>query len=247
MSSINLQKKSEKVKIQLAKHNIREKITLRVGSCLDKSGSAEPFYLSGRNKPESDMEQLMSRLLAVAHNFDDNGEIDSWIFSNDVIEMPPANASNYGTYVKDVIMGGKYKDWWQATSYAPAMKEITDFYFPGTVEKAKSFLGGMFSKKEAAPAASSDVPALVFFVTDGANDDKRATEQAIIDGQGKNIYWMMVGIGNPDYFTFIEQMADKYPNVGFVNFKNLDMDDEDMYDAILDGELSEWIKKVSKK
>lgn len=52
---------------------------------------------------------------------------------------------------------------------------------------------------------------------------------------------MMVGIGNPAYFTFIEKMADKYPNVGFVNFNDLDMDDEDLYDAILDGELAKWI------
>ncbi len=240
MSKITLEKQSEKVKIQLSKHNVREKIVLRVGSCLDKSGSAEPFYKPTHKKPDSDMETLMGRLLAVADNFDDNGEIDSWIFSNDVIEMPPANASNYGSYVKDVIMGGKYKNWWQGTSYAPAIREITDFYFPGTVEKAKGFFGSMFGGKKEEPA-TKEIPALVFFVTDGQSDDERETELAIAASQSKDIYWMMVGIGNPAYFTFIEKMADKYPNVGFVNFNDLDMDDEDLYDAILDGELAKWI------
>lgn len=241
MSKITLEKQSEKVKIQLSKHNVREKIVLRVGSCLDKSGSAEPFYKSTNKKPDSDMETLIGRLLAVADNFDDNGEIDSWIFSDDVIEMPPANASNYGSYVKDVIMGGKYKNWWQGTSYAPAINEITDFYFPNTVTKVKGFFGSIFGGKKE-ETTSKDIPALVFFVTDGANNDQAEAEKAIIAGQDKDIYWMMVGIGNPAYFSFIKEMADKYPNVGFVNFNNLDMDDEDLYDAILDGELAKWIK-----
>lgn len=240
--AVSLEKRSEKVKIQLKKHNVREKVVLRVGACLDKSGSAEPFYLSSRAKPTSDMDHLMSRLLAVADNFDDNGEIDSWIFSNNYHQLESANASNYGNYVEKVIMGGKYADWWEATSYAPAMRGITDFYFPGVAGKAKGFLGGMFGKKADVSSASSDIPALVFFVTDGANSDERDAEQAIKDSQDKDIYWMMVGIGNPSYFRFIERMADKYPNVGFVNFDNLDIDDDDMYNAILDGELAEWIK-----
>jgi len=255
MANINLTKRGENVKIQLAKHNLREKVVLRVGTALDKSGSAQPFYLNGQ------MQEIVDRLLGVSYNFDDNGEVDTWIFHNDSRELPAASASSYGSYVNKEIMGVKRNaDWWGGTSYAPVMRNIVDFYFPvagktsapaPVAEKSKGLFGSLFGKKEEAPVpapapvAASDaskIPALVFFITDGVNDDKRQTEQVIRDSQDKDIYWMMVGIGDPDDFTFIEEMGDKYPNVGFVHFNNLDIDDEDMYDAILDGELTEWIK-----
>lgn len=252
--SISLEKRSEKVKIQLAKRNIRDKVILRVGAALDKSGSAEPFYKNGQ------MQELVDRLLAVAHNFDDNGEIDMWAFHNHSMELEPATPASYGGYVNNVIMKGRYKNSWGGTEYAPPMKDIINHYFPTEVksqpqpkEEKKGLFGRLFGGSEEPKAVepapvdpASDIPALILFVTDGANSDQGATERLLEQSKDKPVYWLMVGIGNPEYFEFIERMGEKFNHVGFVNFDNLDLDDDDMYDQILSEELAEWIKKHSK-
>lgn len=248
---ISLEKRSEKVKIQLAKRNIRDKVILRVGSALDKSGSAQPFYQNGQ------MQELVDRLLAVAHNFDDNGEIDMWAFHNHSIPLEPATPESYGGYVNNVIMRGKHAGSWGGTEYAPPMADILEHYFPSEAksqpkEEKKGFLGRLFggeTPKAVEPAPvdpAAEIPALILFITDGENSDKGATERLLQESKDKPVYWLMVGIGHASSFGFIERMGEKFDHVGFVNFDNLDLDDDDLYDQILSDELAEWIKKNSK-
>lgn len=248
MEKISLKKRSEQVKINLKKAGLtKDKVTLRVGAALDKSGSAEHLYKRG------EFDSLMDRLLPVADNFDDNGEIDMWLFDNYSYEVEPATAKNYGGYIRDVIMKGKYANKWGGTSYSPVLQDIADFYFgdkkaSAPQEKSSSFFGKLFSKKEESvqnPVVnSSEIPALVFFVTDGENNDKDQTQRLLESVKDKPIYWMMVGVGSPSSFRFIEKMADTYDNVGFLHFNNLDMTDDQLYDSILSGELTQWINKV---
>lgn len=81
------------------------------------------------------------------------------------------------------------------------------------------------------------------FLTDGQNDDEGETELVLRESQNKPIYWALVGVGDPEHFEFLSRMADKYPNVGFVNFSSLSITDEQLFDRLITEELCTFVKK----
>lgn len=248
-TKLSLTKRAEAVKLSLKKSGVvKDKITLRVACALDISGSMYEDYVSGN------VSELVDRLLPVANNVDDNSEIDMWAFNHVSQELPPATPANYGNYVGDAmanisISGG--------TNYSPVIEDIAQHYFGVeqqlVVEKrpSKGFLGKFFGLKdkietlEEKPVTDSDTPALVFFITDGECGDAvraRATMKRVAD---ESVYWMMVGIGAASSFRFLQDLANEYPNVGFISFDSLDLSDEEIYNAIINGELAQWINQVT--
>lgn len=224
---ISLQKRSESVKISLKKAGVtREKVCLRVACALDISGSMDYNFRSGK------VTELVDRLLPVADQFDDNGEIDMWLFNTASKEAPAATPANYGGYVGKAVPANVCNN---DTNYSPVIRDIHHHYFG--VEKTTGFLG--FGSKFKS-VTDSDIPALVFFITDGSPSDANATRELMKVIKDESVYWMMVGLGN-ERFSFLQEMADKYDNVGFITFNSLDMSDETMYDSIINGELAEWI------
>ena len=85
---------------------------------------------------------------------------------------------------------------------------------------------------------------MAMLITDGANSDRDATERFLRSAANLPVYWQMIGVG-PDIreFSFIEEMADLLPNVGFVSLSSLDISDDELYDALLSQELCDWVKK----
>lgn len=243
---ISLEKRVEKVGIQLAKHNIVTVPPVRVGLALDVSGSAKGLYMSGV------MQETVNRLQAIALKFDDNGELDMWTFSSgnqpfDRVET--ATAKDYNDYVKREILENRSIKLWGGTDYAPVLEDMINFWFPGTtkpVNEKKGLFGGLFSKKEAAaPAPATDLPAMGILVTDGENYDRDATARVLKAAVSTNVYWQMVGVGPASSFGFIEEQADLLPNVGFVNLSSLDISDEDLYGQLIADEFCGWVKQIS--
>lgn len=236
--SINLQKRTEKVGIVLAKRGLTKVPPVRVGGAFDISGSATWMYQS--NGP---MQETIDRLIPVAMKFDDNGELDAWLFHHGVKpRLKTLTEADEGTYVKKVILPAVNGDWGM-TSYAPVLREVVDFYFG---EKKSGGLFGMFGKKE---AASNGDPAMLLFLTDGSNDDRRETEAVLAqcERDNKPVYFNMIGIGNPSSFSFIEEMADKYGNVGFSNLNDLGaISDDQLYDLLVNQEFVDWVKQFAK-
>lgn len=237
--AISLEKRAEKVGIVLAKRGVTKIPTIRVGAALDVSGSAQGFYSSGV------MQETLDRLLAVALKFDDNGELDVWAFSDRTRRVSTASANDAGTFINEKFLSEASPVLWGATSYAPPLKEAIDFYFGGIAAKAKGFFGGMFGKKEA-PTATSDVPAMLLFLTDGANSDRGEAARVLKEAAGKPVYFMMVGIGPESSFGFIKEQADLLPNVGFVNLNDLSISDDVLYEKLVSGEFADWVKQYVK-
>jgi len=245
--SINLQKRTEKVGIILAKRGLAKVPPVRVGVALDVSGSAEHFYSSGV------MQETVDRLIPVAMKFDDNGELDAWLFHHGVLpQLRAITESDEGSYVRKVILPTVAGNW-GATAYAPVLQRVVEFYFGGSQPAAKKsgFLGGLFGKKEAAPVASTSLngdPAMLLFITDGSNSDRAETERVFAEAEASNkpVYFNMIGIGNPREFAFIEQMADKYGNVGFSNLNDLSITDDTLYEYLVNQEFVDWVKQFAK-
>ncbi len=229
--AINLQKRAEAVGIVLAKRNVLKAPTVRVGAALDISGSTKEMYKKGI------IQETVDRLLAIAMKFDDNGQIDMWSFTDGFDRLETASASPYGNYVAQHILGNPEVTKWGATSYAPVIRDMVRHYYGSD---ALAFLGRLFG---AQPAAAPQ-PAMILFITDGANDDHAATQEILRACENRNVYFQMVGVGPAREFGFIKQVAATLPNVGFVNFSSLDVSDEVIYESLISEEFCSWVKSV---
>ena len=58
------------------------------------------------------VQETISRLLPIALRFDDNGELESWLFSNGAERLKAANADNYSSYVKKCYEKSSYVYGW---------------------------------------------------------------------------------------------------------------------------------------
>lgn len=249
--SIDLEKRAEKFRIVLEKRAIVQLPPIRVGAALDVTGSMRHLYLNGT------MQEALTRLLAMALKLDDNGQLDVWTFEDSSSELESANRDNYESFVQTHILDNRKVSKWGGTSYAPVVRSITKTYFgprkvahtTQEIVEPSGFLGKLLGKPtvrehtvfEELPADNS--PAMCLFLTDGANDDRRAAREALRVAKGFPLYWQMVGVGQyVNEFAFLQEMADELPNVGFVNLSDLGISDEKLYEQLVTDELTTWLK-----
>lgn len=236
--SINLEKRAEKVGIVLAKRGLTAAPKTRVGVALDVSGSARGFYYNGT------IQETLDRLLAVAMKFDDNGELDAWTFDNSVGELPTITESDEGTYVNSKLLNARVS-LWGGTSYAPPLKAAMDHYFGNQPKQSGGFLGKLFGGSKATTESATKEPAMLLFITDGANGDRSEAARVLREAAANSpMYFNMIGVGPANQFGFIQQMADELPNVGFVSMESLNMSDEQLYEAVVSDEFCQWVKKL---
>lgn len=197
-------------KVNMTKH------TARVALAMDYSGSMDLMFENGS------VDDVITRLLPIALKFDDNGEMESWLFSNNYERLEPATAHNLERYVKNVMLESSM--YMGGTSYAPVLKDITRYY------------------KDKHP---SDVPAFVIFITDGDNSDKLATDEVIRKLSNYNIFVQFVGIGTGSDFRYLRSLDNlsgrKHDNTGFISVRDMSkMDDNELYTELL-RQYKDWL------
>lgn len=190
----------------------------KVAVVMDYSGSMSDLYRSGA------VQDVLTRLMPLALRFDDNGELDVWIFDDRYHRLESMTLDNFETYVRSEIMDKGYR--MGCTSYAPVLEDVLHKYFVEDV-------------------SSSDIPTFVIFITDGANDDKRATDNIIKESSYKNIFIQFVGIGRSS-FEYLEKLDDltgrPIDNTGFIKVSDMaSVSDEGLYEMLLD-QYPDWLK-----
>lgn len=198
-------------KIDMTKH------TARVAVAMDYSGSMSNLFNNGS------VQDTITRLLPIALRFDDNGELECWLFSNDQRRLEAVTIKNYKNYVRDVMKkSGMYMG---GTNYAPVLRGIVYYY------------------KDIEP---STIPAFIIFITDGDNWDKDETNEIIRELSKYNIFIQFVGIGNErfDYLKSLDDMKGrKNDNTGFIAVKDMcKMTDEELYTELL-RQYKDWLNK----
>jgi uncharacterized protein with von Willebrand factor type A (vWA) domain len=195
--------------------------TARIVLVMDCSGSMQGLFSNGT------VQDTVERTMPLALKFDDDGEIETYIFSNGVIEIKtPATIHNIEGYVNNFV---KPKIQWGGTCYAPAIKAIVNDYTGKNATKDPTF---------------------VVFVTDGDNADKTETTSAIIEASKYNIFWKFVGIGNASK-NYLEELNNKrymsgrvIDNTDFFDALNIkSLSDNDLYTKLLE-EYDDWQVKA---
>ncbi len=232
MSTINLRKDLvSQIATKKGIGNIKAQVVL----VLDYSGSMEGMYNSGF------VQRVIERLVPVAMQFDDNGEMELYLFQNSCMKHPKnVTASSVDGIVKREILG-KYS--WGGTAYAPPIKKILEDYVPQAVQEKKSMFGSMFGGKPNVTGNTKD-PVYVIFVTDGDNSDKANAEAAIKEASKYGVFFQFVGIGNASmaFLDRLDTMEGRVvDNANFQQFNDIDkIDDTTLYENLLT-EFPGWI------
>lgn len=193
--------------------------TARVVVVMDRSGSMSDLFYGG------DVQEILSRLLPVALKFDDNGELEVFLFNENCKQVKvPMTEGNYSTYVEEEILhrglcpsGG--------TNYAPLVNETLKHYNDG-----------------------SNVPAFVIVITDGENFDRHDTDQSIRKSSEYPVFYQFIGIGSSS-FDYLEKLDDldgrKVDNTAFLKFQDIKrLSDDELYSALLE-QYPQWLKDTS--
>lgn len=248
MSTFRLDKPEEEVRrvgFVLEKQGIHERILALVGLNIDVSGSMKDQFGSGA------VQSALERVLPVALYFDDDASVDAWVFADSerVAQIASADASNYRGFVEREILRKPevMPLLWGGTDYAPAIRANLTHYGLLGEEATGGFLGRIFGRTRETLRETTrlGLPAINYFLTDGENtdaDQARALLQRAEEAEAQ-IYYVMVGIGS-ERFTFLQEAAAAFPNVGFVRVDDLGAfaGSDDAYARLLPAELCEWLR-----
>lgn len=207
----NIVRLKKDLNIDLSNHKAR------VFVVVDKSGSMFTLFNNGS------VQETLTRLLPLALRFDDNGELEMYLFNNSYKQLPPMTINNYENYVqKEILEKGNGPT--GGTSYAPVIRKTIDDY------NDKSLY-----------------PAFGIFITDGENCDARETDAAIKKSSKYKIFYQFIGIGN-ERFDYLQRLDDlpgrKVDNTAFVkveSFKSLN--DDELYAKLLE-QYPQWLRDM---
>ena len=223
-------------KVGLSSH--RAKVCL----CLDISGSMSALYRKGL------VQSFAERVLALACKFDDDGDIDVFLFGQQVHQPACMGLSNWNGYINQVIERHPLEG---DTRYGRAMEAIRRFYFPDAAGGART------------SAMKAALPVYVMFVTDGSTTDKTATEKQLRWSSMEPIFWQFMGIGKgrksksrrlaaflDSDFPFLESLDDLPGRlVDNANYFSVSSPDEHsdaaLYDLLMT-EYPDWLKLASR-
>jgi hypothetical protein len=237
MSTIDLRKQIVR-EISLAKkiQDVKAQVVL----VMDYSGSMDELYRSGF------VQRLIERLVPVAMQFDDNGEMEMYMFHNSSMRHKNAVTESNVAGVVSREITPNYR--FGGTSYAPPINAIIkDFLSDTVITEKKSFFG---IKSSTTTQRSASDPVYVIFITDGQNDDQRDAERAIREASKYGAFFQFIGIGNAR-LDFLEKLDDLdgrvIDNANFFQANNLDnMSDKDLYDKMLT-EFPQWLTEAKSK
>lgn len=92
------------------------------------------------------------------------------------------------------------------------------------------------------------MPNFVIFITDGSNNDKRATDSAVRESSNHPVFVQFVGLGTDDGFAYLHKLDDltgrSVDNTGFIEVADFDkMDDNKLYNELL-SQYVDWLRVV---
>lgn len=232
----------KQAKVSLEKAGLGEH-QARVCLCLDISGSMHRLYSTGI------VQAFAERILALACRFDDDGEIDVFLFGQNVHHPEAMTLANHHQYIGSIhAQYGLEGD----TRYGKAMEAIRAFYFGGVPASSPDGL------------KRAETPVYVMFVTDGSTSDHPKTERQLKDSSREPIFWQFMGIGKgrksksrflaafeDSDFPFLEKLDDlpgRYlDNANFFAVASPDEhSDEALYDLLMD-EYPQWVNAARQR
>lgn len=237
---LNLEKRIAKEAPQLVNltktaHVSLEKVGLdahkaRFCAVFDISYSMEQLYAQG------EVQAFAERALAMGCRFDDDGEMDIFLFGAKVHQVMSMNIGNYKVHLKTVL---KQHGLEGGTDYGLAIQAVRKFYFPEN--------GG----RDEGKLARAVTPVYVAFLTDGDTSRRDFVEKQIRASSHEPIFWQFIGIGTGSTFDFLRKLDDLknrlLDNAGFFPVpKPTTYSDSELFNKMV-GEYAKWVPQAKQK
>ncbi len=216
----SLVKLAKPIMVELEKKDLTQ-TDARVALVMDISGSMSESYRKGI------VQDIVNKILPLAIQFDDDGELDFWYFGSKCRRMPSVNGQNYKTAVPK-----KWDELMASLGYGNneplVMREVVEEY------------------------RNSRLPAYVIFISDGGIRSSNEFDiVSIISESAKYpIFWQFVGVNGSSYGIFrkLDDLTGRV--VDNADFFALDdykkVKEKELYSRLLN-EFPGWLKEASAK
>ncbi|MGY3380904.1 hypothetical protein ACVWYS_002861 [Arthrobacter sp. TE12231] len=222
----------------------------KVAVALDFSGSMSRAYKSGS------MQRLVEKALALATQFDDDGNIDFFIFDSKAAYLGEISIDDFAGSVDRLTNGRRMG----STNYADAFLTIRDhFGFAPPAPQAppappkRGFFGlGKAQPAPIAPAPTTpaDIPVYVLFLTDGAPDNQSKAVRALTEVSTAPIFWKFLSIGSQSmaFLEKLDTLTERFvDNANYEPIGDVDaISDAVLFKKMLT-EFPDWLKEVRTK
>ncbi len=186
---------------------------------LDVSGSSRPLFKNGA------YQALVDRCLAAGLLFDDNGEIETYLFDSALHPAEPVTLATRDGWTDRALLTPKI---FRGTRYSVALREIA-------------------SKLQRGAAT----PTFVYFVTDGGNQDKRETAEIVSSMAGLPAFLKFVAVGKEESFPFLQRLDDltgrEIDNADFFAVEDPHRVDESAFFDLVMQEFRGWLADARAK
>jgi hypothetical protein len=232
---------TKRAAVSLDKRGLGEH-TARVALCLDISLSMKRLYATGK------IQQLAERILALGLRFDDDGQVDVFLFAKKVRYAGTLELANHAAFINEAVGPDGLE---LGTQYGVAIRRIRKHYF-----------GDDGPRTAPRPDAT---PVYVMFVTDGETFDKPVTAEQIRASSYEPLFWQFIAIGNSsrsvdqqfgvrtragsgERFQFLEELDDlpgRYlDNADFFAVSDpANIPDDALYDLLMN-EYPGWLEQA---
>lgn len=249
---VDLNKSAQSLQLSLQKVGILTPPQVDLAFNLDVSGSFDDEHRGGLTN------DLLVRLVPWGMVFDPDKKLDVFTFSD---------GNNHANYIGDVTPDtcdqyvqrqiiDRVRGYNGGTDYSYVLeRNLEHFGWKSSTTDAapvkRGMFGGLFGGNKTATNATPTQKkrSIVIMVTDGENSDKQRTIQVLSESEQRKdgVYFLFLGVSNQNArFPFIDQLGDKFGNVGFVPVNNVgkwvQQSDDEINNALLGTELIEWLK-----
>lgn len=205
----------------------------KVALALDYSGSMSDLYANGS------IQALAEKVLALGTVFDDDGEIDVFIFESSAHYVGSLSIANYQQGIQRLLANHRMG----STNYAAVIDLIRKHYRSEPQKK------GVFGRLFGPSSQARTFPSYVMFITDGEPDSRSAAEAQIRDAAKEPIFWQFMGIGSStfDFLSKLDTMRGRVvDNANFFAVADpKGIPDAELYQRML-AEYPDWLIKARK-
>ncbi|WP_326769062.1 VWA domain-containing protein [Streptomyces sp. NBC_01591] len=226
--------RKQQVLVSLSKHGVPE-LRARVVLVLDASGSMSGLYRRGT------VAGVAERMVAVAAQLDDDGEMQAWTFATNPARLPDLAVGDLPEWLRLHVRVGQSFGFGRRKPPKGLVPGQIDMRTVGIQNEEQKVIAEVRAFVRDRPVPD---PTLVLFFSDGGVHRNREIEQELRAAAEEPVFWQFVGLGSSRYGVlerFDTMPGRRVDNVGFFAVDDIErISDQELYDRVL-SEFPSWL------
>ncbi|WP_405718617.1 VWA domain-containing protein [Streptomyces sp. NBC_00046] len=227
--------RKQQVLVSLSKQGVPD-LRARVVLVLDASGSMGGLYRRGT------VAAVAERMVAVAAQLDDDGEMQAWTFATNPARLPDLAVGDLPEWLGLHVRVGQTFGFGRRKPPKGLVPGQIDMRTVGIQNEEQKVIAEVRAFVRAHPVPD---PTLVLFFSDGGVHRNREIEQELRAAAEEPVFWQFVGLGSSQYGVlerFDTMPGRRVDNVGFFAVDDIEkISDQELYDRVL-SEFPSWLR-----